>query len=115
GMRSASNPGGVGHLWVKQRFVEQECQRPEVRGQSESNLLTSDLRPLISSFPGRIYIPSRIADNPFLDEAEYRQTLMHLPTVVRERLMNGDWSIQEHAMFHADWLRYFIEAHGQLE
>jgi len=92
-IRSASNPGGVGHLWVKQRFVESSTE-------------TSN---------NRAYIPSRIADNPHLDEAEYRQTLMHLPTVVRERLMNGDWSIQENAIFKEEWLRYYIEAHGQLE
>jgi predicted phage terminase large subunit-like protein len=92
-MRSASNPGGTGHLWVKQRFVEPS---PE-----QSN--------------NRAYIPSRIADNPYLNESEYRQTLLHLPTVVRERLMNGDWDIQENAMFKTEWLRYYTELNGQLE
>jgi hypothetical protein len=47
---------------------------------------------------GRHYIPSRIADNSALDEAEYRQTLLHLPPLVRERLMNGDWSVQEQGL-----------------
>jgi phage terminase large subunit-like protein len=64
---------------------------------------------------GRIYIPSRIADNPAIDEAEYRRSLMHLPPLVRERLMNGDWSVEENAVFRPEFLRYYVEADGQLE
>lgn len=91
-MRSASNPGGIGHLWVKQRFVDPPEQ-----------------------IAGRKYIPSRIADNPYLDEQQYLQSLSHLPTVTRERLMNGDWSVQEKAIFNVEWFRYFLERDGQLE
>jgi hypothetical protein len=98
-MRSASNPGGVGHLWVKQRFVS-----PPAGPESE------EVFPGVLSKQGRLYIPSRIADNPALDEAEYRQTLLHLPPLVRERLMNGDWSVQEQGLIQAAWLRYFVEA-----
>jgi predicted phage terminase large subunit-like protein len=29
--------------------------------------------------------------------------------------MNGDWTIQTNAAFKADWLRYYIETHDQLE
>ena len=88
-MRSASNPGGVGHVWVKQRFVA------EARSS------------------GRAFIPARIQDNPALDEREYRRSLSHLPPLLRERLMNGDWSVLEEGMFRADWLRYYV-AVGQV-
>jgi phage terminase large subunit-like protein len=102
-MRSASNPGGVGHLWVKRRFVEQGArgQEPEAGG-----LLRQD---------ERIYIPSRLADNPFLIADEYRASLMHLPPLARERLLNGDWGVQEAGLIQAAWLRYFVEENGQLE
>jgi phage terminase large subunit-like protein len=33
----------------------------------------------------------------------------------RERLMNGDWSVQENGLIHAEWLRYYVEGGGQLE
>src|SRR5205823_11294655 len=56
-----------------------------------------------------LYVPSRIADNPHLDGEEYRQSLLHLPAVERERLLNGDWSVQERGQFHSEWLRYFVE------
>ena len=50
-MRSASNPGGQGHEWVRARFVDDQ-------GNGE-----------------RVFIPARLADNPHLDQAELcRQT-----------------------------------------
>jgi len=122
-MRSASNPGGLGHAWVKQRFIPEGIevgdQRSDVGDQkSEVGNLISDLRSLTScpdspdgifSNHGRLYIPSRITDNQHLDAEEYRRSLMHLSPVVRERLMNGDWSVQEQGLIQAGWLRYFIE------
>jgi hypothetical protein len=33
----------------------------------------------------------------------------------RERLMNGDWSVEEFGVFKAEWLRYYVEAEGQME
>lgn len=103
-MRSASNPGGAGHLWVKQRFVEratEDCKNgpavPMLRKQ------------------GRLFIPARIADNPALNESEYRETLLHLPPVDRERLMNGNWDVQEDAVFKEKWLRYYVEVNKQDE
>lgn len=96
-MRSASNPGGLGHAWVKERFVGRE---------PAMNIVERD---------GRVYIPARIADNPALDEAEYCRSLMHLPALARERLMNGDWSVEEQALFHAEHLRYYVETASQME
>jgi phage terminase large subunit-like protein len=95
-IRSASNPGGVGHLWVKERFIGGE----PVAWNGASQFFTKH---------GRLYLPSRIADNEHLSEEEYRQSLLHLPAVARERLMNGDWSVQEQGLIQADSLRYYVE------
>lgn len=97
-IRSASNPGGEGHAWVKKRFITDEAiaalrdNRPQVFYADAENR-------------ERAFIPGMIADNPALDEAEYSQTLKHLPPVTRERLMRGDWSILENAMIRVEWLR----------
>ncbi len=106
-MRSASNPGNIGHAWVKQRFVERG-KRSEVREQrsDEGVHLTAGLCSLTSA-ADRLFIPSRIADNPHLDAAAYRRSLFHLPPVERERLLAGDWSIQERAQILPEWLRYY--------
>jgi phage terminase large subunit-like protein len=71
--------------------------------------------PTISRQDERIYIPSRLADNPFLSADEYRASLLHLPPLERERLLNGDWGVQEAGLIQAAWLRYFVEENGQLE
>jgi predicted phage terminase large subunit-like protein len=59
------------------------------------------------SHPDRIYLPSKISDNKNLDAEEYRQSLMHLMPITRERLMNGDWSVQDKAIFQEKDLRYY--------
>lgn len=83
-MRSASNPGGIGHDWVKARFV---------RGGAAS---------------GRPYIPSRIEDNPHLDQVQYLQSLERLDHVTRRQLRDGDWDISAAGnLFLRDWWRYF--------
>jgi predicted phage terminase large subunit-like protein len=67
-MRSASNPGDIGHDWVKQRFVDPgDASRP--------------------------FIPAKVADNPSLDIEEYLASLANLDPVTRQRLLKGDWSV----------------------
>jgi predicted phage terminase large subunit-like protein len=72
-MRSASNPGGVGHSWVKERFIE-----PAKRGERR-----------------RPFIPARIADNPHLDVAAYRLSLAEMAPLDRQRIESGDWDALE--------------------
>lgn len=75
-MRSATNPGGIGNEWVRQRFVD-----PESR-ESDS-----------------VFVPARLTDNPSLDRESYRESLSHLSVVDRERLENGDWDVAESGEF----------------
>lgn len=90
-MRSASNPGGVGHSWVKERFVD-----PAKRGERH-----------------RPFIPARIADNPFLDVAAYRLSLAEMSPLDRQRIEAGDWDAMESGtllqrhffLLAADWPR----------
>jgi len=85
-MRSAANPGGVGHEWVRQRFI--------VEGPSH----------------GRIFIPAGLADNPYLDQEDYRESLMELDPVTRAQLLNGDWGAkQQGGMFRRDWFEIVDE------
>lgn len=77
-MRSATNPGGVGHLWVRERFI--------------------DARTKIDS---AVFVPARLTDNPSLDQESYRESLSHLLPIDRERLLNGDWDVQEEGDYFA--------------
>lgn len=75
-MRSASNPGGIGHDWVKARFITQ----PE----------------------DRVFIPARLNDNPHLDKESYTQSLMRLTPNERDRLLNGDWDATDDRLINYD-------------
>lgn len=82
-MRSATNPGGMGHVWVRDHFIT-----PETKGK------------------GAVFLPSLLRDNPALDRKEYEQSLAHLGPVERERLLNGDWDVlEEGEMFDRAWFQ----------
>lgn len=96
-IRAASNPGGIGHQWVKRRFISEDAIEALRRGDS-NRIFWND---------GRAFVPSLLRDNPYLDRGEYEKMLWHLPPVTRERLLNGDWSVVEDAVIFAEWLRYY--------
>jgi hypothetical protein len=76
-VRSASNPEGVGLSWVRERFVE-----PWLQG---GRLIQDKLSRLF-----RIYVPARLADNPYADP-DYSAKLDLLPEATRKALKDGDW------------------------
>lgn len=80
-MYSASNPGGTGHEWVYDRFIDPDtCE------------------------PGAVFLPALLKDNPSLNQEEYEESLNHLTVLDRERLLNGDWSVLEQgSIFHRSW------------
>lgn len=75
-----SNPGGVGHAYLKSAFVDPHPPMTLFRNTEDGGLL-------------RQFIPARLSDNPSIDEAEYTMQLRGLgsPSYVRA-LLDGDWS-----------------------
>ncbi len=79
-MRATSNPGGVGHEWVKNRFIGP------------------------NKHPSAIMIRSLIDDNPSLEAEEYKAKLSRLDAVTRAQLLHGDWDIMPSGnMFKRHW------------
>ncbi len=79
-IKSTTNPGGVGHVWVKKRFIE-----PSESGKA---FVGSDgMR--------RIFLPSLLDDNSFLSKSDpnYRNRLLALPEREKKALLYGDWNI----------------------
>jgi predicted phage terminase large subunit-like protein len=103
-IRAASNPGGRGHEWVKNRFITKELSE---------DLVNNTLRDVywipsgVDDEGPRASVPSKIKDNPAIDPKKYVKNLMHLGPVMRERMMNGDWTVMPTGLIKADWLRYF--------
>lgn len=89
-MRSGSNPGGVGHEWVKKRFVTPETRRSSA-----------------------VFVPAKLRDNPSVDRRAYRASLGHLDPVEAARLEDGDWDIADEGdVFQRSWFEIVDEAPG---
>jgi predicted phage terminase large subunit-like protein len=69
-MRASSNPGGIGHDWVRRRFVDAATREP-----------------------GTQFIRSLLDENPGLDVTAYREGLAKLHPLDRQRLEHGDWDV----------------------
>jgi predicted phage terminase large subunit-like protein len=83
-MRAATNPGGVGHDWVKRRFIG------------------SKTRPVREE--NRLYIPSGLDDNPSLDQEAYERSLEELDPITRRQLRLGDWDADGRGgLFETQW------------
>lgn len=97
---SASNPGSISHEWVRRRFVTDEAIAAIADPRPRAFYSDVDKK--------RCFVPAAITDNPAINAKEYiAESLNHLPPVLRERYVRGDWTIQENAIIPADWLCYF--------
>lgn len=64
--RAGANPGGIGHKWVGERFLESVS--PQCR-----------------------FVPAKLDDNPHIDAVEYEQMLDLLDENTRRQLRFGEW------------------------
>ena len=85
-IKSSTNPGGVGHGWVKARFIDPAP--PGVVFTPESG-------------GSRVFLPAKLEDNRFLMRADptYKTRLMALPERERKALLYGDWNLFEGQYF----------------
>lgn len=76
-IRAAGMPGGIGHTWVKKRFVDPyPAGGKKIVGKGGN---------------ARIYIHATLADNPHLDPT-YATSLEALPEAEKKAKKFGDWS-----------------------
>ncbi len=88
-MRASANPGGPGHHWVKQRYID-----PAPNGYA----------PIVDKVTGqtRVFIPSKLTDNKILtlNDPEYINRLRGSGSEALVRAwLNGDWSVIDGAFF----------------
>ena len=79
-IKCSTNPGGIGHSWVKARFIDPAPPGTPFVGKDGSR---------------RIFLPARIEDNRFLLSADpdYRRRLEVLPSEERRALLHGEWNL----------------------
>lgn len=88
-MKSSTNPGGVGHAWVKERFIDGFTPNEEHIDDTGRRFL---------------FLPSLVQENSFLMKSDpmYIKRLEQLPEKERKALLYGDWDIFEGQVF-AEW------------
>lgn len=94
-IKSSTNPGGVGHAWVKERFIDI----------GEPNVI-HNCKLETGEEVTRIFIPSLVTDNKFMLEydPDYIKRLDALPEKERKALKYGDWDIYD-GMFFPEFKR----------
>jgi phage terminase large subunit len=80
-MAGATNPGNIGHAWVKALWVDHVpppgFERPELYDAADYD-----------------FIRARLADNPiYANDAAYRRVLEALPEHLRRAFLDGDWNV----------------------
>ncbi|MDZ7703352.1 MAG: phage terminase large subunit [Trueperaceae bacterium] len=90
-MRATTNPIGPGFEWVRRRFVDGES-------------------------PNRLFIPSTLEDNPYLDTEEYLESLGELDPATKKKLENGDWGdLEQGDLFAKPMFPVRDRVEGQIE
>jgi len=78
---AATNPGGKGHMWVKDLFIDRN--------------FTSEMKAYADKIA---YVQARASDNPHLSQS-YIDDLNTLPEKLRKAYLDGDWNIFEGQVF----------------
>lgn len=95
-IKSGTNPGNIGHLWVKRRFIT------DIDPYKVVEKVDTD-----SDIPTRYsvqFIPAKVTDNKVLMDADpaYLERLKRLPEDERRALLEGDWDVFK-GQFFKEW------------
>ena len=90
-IRAAANPGGVGHGWVKERFIT--AGKPMSTIWEDVDWRAPD-GTAHHARQSRIFVPSSVFDNPALlqNDPDYIKRLASMPEAERNALLYGDWN-----------------------
>lgn len=100
-MRATGNPGGIGHGWVKSRFIT--AAPPKTRIWEEYDIDAPNGEK-IKMKRDRIFIPSSVFDNPALlrNNPEYLASLAMMNEAEKKALLYGDWDCFSGQVF-SEW------------
>ena len=100
-IRATANPGGVGHGWVKARFIDPAPPMTPITDEYTVHFPDGTQKQLERK---RIFVPSSVFDNPALlaNDPGYLATLAALPEAERDALLYGRWDSFEGQVFR-EW------------
>ena len=97
-IRATANPGGVGHGWVKARFID---AAPPMVPVEDTYEVADPGGKIIRLKKKRVFVNSSVFDNQKLleNDPNYLATLAMLPEAERDALLYGDWTSFEGQFF----------------
>lgn len=107
-LRAATNPGGLGGLWIKKRWQI----LPDIELYPDKREALRAIRegvrvPFVGTHPNRVFVPSYIDDNPYLDQVQYREFLDELDPHLRSQLRDGNWEARADSRYKREHARYY--------
>lgn len=89
-IRATTNPGGIGHSWVKERFI---TAAPPLTPIKTTMQVAGPDGKMIEMERSRIFVPSTVFDNERLleNDPNYLANLSLLPEKEKRALLYGDW------------------------
>lgn len=89
-IKSSTNPGNVGHSWVKARFIDPAPPDTVIKTPQGT----------------RRFIPSKVQDNVFLmkNDPSYIERLQNLSETEQKALLHGSWDVFE-GQYFTEWRR----------
>lgn len=109
-VRAASNPGGPSHNFFRDRFMSRAYARAFLNRENDPCHVRE-----IKTEHGcerRWFVPARADDNAAIDVVEYSDRLRKLDVVSRQRLLDGNWLINEAGVFMPEWFRRYEFSDG---
>ena len=95
-IRSTGNPGGVGHAWVKKRFIEpfKDCpgKLKYFKRDNDEDIEFDKNEPDVMS---RTFIPATLTDNPSIlkNDPRYLSRLRQQSEADQKAFIYGDWDV----------------------
>jgi hypothetical protein len=101
GMRATTNPGGIGHGWVKDRFIS--AALPMTPIEDMYNIIKPD-GSTVQIKRKRIFVPANVYDNPALlsNDPNYLANLAMMPEAERNAQLYGSWDSFDGQVFR-EW------------
>ena len=89
-LRATTNPGGIGHGWVKDRFIT--AAPPMTPIWEDYEIVAPDGSKIVQR-EARIFVPATVFDNSILlgNDPRYLSRLSMMPEAERRALLYGDW------------------------
>ena len=104
-MRATANPGGIGHYWIKRRFIDTRIKH-NIKWFKRIGGIDTETSPNDPFASSRLFIPSRLEDNPFYwqdGRGEYVKSLHQLNELDFIQQRWGDWEARREGLVYYNY------------